>query len=185
MSRKRFHSKTPTADKVRREGQASFQETSKGTYSIRQNDRKVRIVTEDWEEANHSGKGIILHTIDGLLVGKFGMFEHNGTWTIYNRRIEDGFKGYNLGKLGFRLAEQVARQNKGSVIRMYTNQTDVISTALSIGYKFDRKEDKEAIKEALGIPPNEPLPNNQKLLEKLHDKFAETSPHSVWLSRQL
>ncbi len=141
MPRERFYSNISWDRKVRRTaGSRSFRKTGEGKYSIIQNGETVKFKTKVTQP--HADEFGILFTNEKnhYPVGYFIVHFEKGKYTLWDREVEKPFRGHNIGKLGFRLAEQEVMRRGGKSLSLSTNQKNVVATALSLGYSIQGEE---------------------------------------------
>ncbi len=183
--RKRFYSgRVSWKRKVRRSPAGpSFRETEHGKYYVVKNGAKVQIDAIPFDVAGSFGV-VFFRKNKKQSIGSFTISKGNGKWVNFHREIEDeSLKGYNLGKLGFRLLEQQVMKRGGTFVTIETGQKDSIATALSLGYLPDAAAQK-TLKIILNIPPAKSLPRIQEVIRGLQMLKAEDVPQ-VSLTRQL
>jgi GNAT superfamily N-acetyltransferase len=141
------------------------------TASLPQTSRKRRRIT------------VNLATASGQDVGAFEAISFSkDCWTITHRFVEEHFRGFNLGKLGFRLIEQAAKNIGCKKLKVHTIQTEVLGTALSVGFKISKK-DGPYIKAVFGLPKTKPLPNSNELLKIIHKEDSPKTFKAIELER--
>jgi len=98
-------------------------------------------------------------------------FEKN-TWCLSHRLIYSAFRGYGLGRIGFRLVEELIKQKGGKTIVMWIRQKDALNGALAVGYKVDPVQGESRLKSILGLKTDAPLPSSEKIRELLRSSPA-------------
>ncbi len=152
----------------------SFKLTGSGQYSIIKNGKKVVLnltstiyqERETYIEFKHEGRS----------VGMFAASKStNNQWKIYHRRLNPDLRGYNIGRVGFRLLEQQIKKLNGKKIMVETNQSDVIRTLLKIGYVFE-KDYRKKICTYLKLPQKA---KNIEIINLLNKNTTELPYESV------
>jgi hypothetical protein len=164
-----FGTRKPKKQSVRRvRGSQSFKRTSKTTWQVKIGSRKENInVGVSFE--TQRGFDLAADLSDGTNVGILGtMHNGRGSWSIFDRFVEPEYRGFNIGRNLFRLAEIEIKKRGGKKIEMHTNQPSVLRTVLKIGYTLTPFGELK-IKSALKIPIDQPLPKKAKLLDLLTD----------------
>lgn len=190
-----FRNRPPVKDRVRRV-RGSFIKTSKGTYSIVHNGRKIVLEAEadkfSLKEKPDRGCDIvrvIIKTVDGTKrLGVFGAKpEGIGTWNIYHREVpreNKEFRGYNIGRLGFNLIEQAIKKEGGNKIIMDVEKKDVLNTALGLGYEVSVKSLND-FRMLLNIGFDKPLPDKKKIREMLRSERVHPQIGSITVVKNL
>ena len=153
----------PIKNRARKEeGSPSFRKSGKTRLVIGRgpNKREIEVgsyIAEDKSlVVNFSSKGTGIGSFHAKKAGQ-------NSWTIYHRFIAQSYRGYYLGRVGFRYIEDVVRKNGGTKLSVPTNQPDVIQTLIKLGYSFDALS-KLDIRKKLGLPKEDPFPDKKTLL---------------------
>lgn len=158
----------PALSKVRRAPNSpSFRKTSAGEYTIIKDGKKIHLQAFI-KNSTQNGFSIILNSQTAGEIGRIGVHTSHFN-TNFHRHITGSYRGYNLGKLLFRLSEQEVKKRGGEKVRINTMQQDTITIALSLGYA-PTKEGAQNLKYMLQIPQTEALPKTQELIKRLKEK---------------
>jgi len=176
-----------SGDRVRRViGSPSFKATGKGVYSITKNNEKI-VVNSKVEKESGGGFSVLLSTEKQTTpIGRFMISKSTAPpgWNMIWRRIQPDYRGYNLGRLGFRLAEQEVRKLGGKKMIFYTGRVDALRTALSMGYVPATAESEKTIKRLAQIPKKDSLPAGPSVAKKLNIQSTQTF-QGIFLVREL
>jgi hypothetical protein len=176
-----------SGDRARRGlGSTSFRAIGKGSYTITKNNEKV-VVNSQVEKESGGGFSILLSTDKQTTpIGRFMISKSTAPpgWNMIWRRIQPDYRGYNLGRLGFRLAEQEVRRQGGRKMVFYTGRVDALKTALAMGYVPATEQSEKTIKHLIGIPKKTALPKGPAIAKKLNTQSTQTF-QGIFLVREL
>ncbi|MEI7960926.1 MAG: GNAT family N-acetyltransferase [archaeon] len=178
-NRERFYKIIPVINKVIRAiNSPSFRSHGRSRYSIIINGKKEFL---DAEVHDFPGKfNITLTGSNQDIVGNVVVAKSN--WSNLDRQVKPEFRGYNLGKLLFRLAEQeVSRQGANKII-IETYKSDVAAVALSLGYSL-QPESLQELRDLLDI--REEHPGNQEIIKKLQPEKDIFFPLQIKFFREI
>ncbi|VVB74163.1 Uncharacterised protein [uncultured archaeon] len=174
-------------DRVRRvQNGASYRAAGEGAYSITKNGGKV-LINSHVEKDSGGGFSVLLSTEKQTTpIARFIITKSTSPpgWNMLWRRVQPDYRGYNLGKLGFRLAEQEVRRQGGRRMIFYTGRVDALRTALSMGYAPATEQGEKTIMNLAGISKKDALPNGSVVAKKLQEASTETF-QGIFLVREL
>ena len=168
LVKNRIYPHIPTTHKVRRAPfSKSFRSTATGEYTIIKNGLKKKITAA--VESTPTGFSITLHERNAKEIGNFEVEIIDGHNQSFHRIVMPNYRGYNLGKLLFRIAEQEAKRRGATKLEVITRKQDTFTTAVSVGYSICPNE-VHKLKALLGIPQTEPLPPRKEIILNLKNK---------------
>lgn len=157
-----FHDHVPVAHKAKRVV------GSRGQYAIVHFGER-KILNLGISEILPGSKELTFKETNGKTAATFWVSNsHHEGWWVTHRYVEQEYRGYNLGKLGFGLSEKVVKQNGGHKISVsvLSVQPGVMAVLLSMGYAICPAT-IPAFKKFLKIPEGQKLPSKQKVLSQI------------------
>lgn len=149
----------------------SFGLTGQGHYFITRNGKKVVINAKT--QTQGTGGAYVEFKEGEKRVGIFVATKCvNDKWDIFHRQVLPELRGYNLGRVGFRLIEQHIRKQGGKKIKVETNQREVIQTLLKIGYSL-KLEHKKELCACLNLSTHA---TTREIISALNGKWEEAPP---------
>ncbi|MEI7962141.1 MAG: GNAT family N-acetyltransferase [archaeon] len=145
----------------------SFRNTASGEYTIIKDGIKRKINAE--VESIPTGFSVTLHERNSKEIANFEVEMIAGINQSFHRIVMPNYRGYNLGKLLFRLAEQEAKNRGAKKLEVITKRQDALTTALAVGYTIP-PEEIHKLKTILGIAQTNPLPPRKELISNLKNK---------------